>query len=271
MFTIATLTGDQALADAQIEAARGQRGEVDMIAARAQGAAYRGRMRESERLANELFRRLQGLKRLDAAAEGFVGLAINQAIVGRLEAARADLERLRDNQMIRDGSTDEMVALGMSIGDARLAESYLDRSIQHVRKVSPPEKADGAERTTRAIAALAAGRHQEAYDLATSVGDEPTKVNALFTAGVAASRMKHWDDAARLFARVSQLRSRVGTYGLSPVVGTVSVMLGRAHAAAGRTAEARQAYEEAFDIWKDADRDLPILVEARAEYARLGS
>ena len=28
-------------------------------------------------------------------------------------------------------------------------------------------------------------------------------------------------------------------------------------------------YEESFAIWKDADADVPILIEAKAEYARL--
>jgi eukaryotic-like serine/threonine-protein kinase len=45
--------------------------------------------------------------------------------------------------------------------------------------------------------------------------------------------------------------------------------LGRAHALAGRTVEARKAYEAFFALWKDADPDIPILLEAKAEYARL--
>jgi predicted Zn-dependent protease len=48
-------------------------------------------------------------------------------------------------------------------------------------------------------------------------------------------------------------------------------MLARSYAAAGRTAEARKAYEEAFNIWKDAESDLPLLMEARKEYAAFGS
>ena len=57
--------------------------------------------------------------------------------------------------------------------------------------------------------------------------------------------------------------------GISPLVGVVHVMLARAHAGAGRTAEARQAYEEAFTIWAAADPDLPLLLEARREYEKL--
>ena len=59
--------------------------------------------------------------------------------------------------------------------------------------------------------------------------------------------------------------------GLSPMIGIVHIMLGRAHAGAGHVNEARKAYQEAFTIWKDADADLPLLIEARQEFARLGT
>jgi len=43
--------------------------------------------------------------------------------------------------------------------------------------------------------------------------------------------------------------------------------LARAFAMAGAPARARKAYEDLFDIWKSADADLPILIEAKKEYA----
>jgi hypothetical protein len=45
--------------------------------------------------------------------------------------------------------------------------------------------------------------------------------------------------------------------------------LGRAAALTGDTAKARRAYQEFFTRWKDADPDIPILREAKAEYAKL--
>ena len=47
------------------------------------------------------------------------------------------------------------------------------------------------------------------------------------------------------------------------------VWLARAHAKAGDTAAARRAYEDFFEVWKDADPDIPILKQAKAEYAKL--
>lgn len=45
--------------------------------------------------------------------------------------------------------------------------------------------------------------------------------------------------------------------------------LARAYALSGDTAKARTAYQDFFAIWKDADPDLPILQQAKSEYAKL--
>jgi eukaryotic-like serine/threonine-protein kinase len=45
--------------------------------------------------------------------------------------------------------------------------------------------------------------------------------------------------------------------------------LARAYALQGDTAKARVAYRDFLALWKDADPDIPILKEAKAEYAKL--
>jgi predicted Zn-dependent protease len=45
--------------------------------------------------------------------------------------------------------------------------------------------------------------------------------------------------------------------------------LARAYAMSGDTAKSRAAYRNFFALWKDADPDIPILKEAKAEYAKL--
>jgi eukaryotic-like serine/threonine-protein kinase len=47
------------------------------------------------------------------------------------------------------------------------------------------------------------------------------------------------------------------------------LQIGRAYAMAGDAAKAKAAYQDFFAIWKDADPDIPILKEAKAEYAKL--
>ena len=45
--------------------------------------------------------------------------------------------------------------------------------------------------------------------------------------------------------------------------------LARAYALSGDTAKARTKYQDFFTLWKDADPDIPILKEAKDEYAKL--
>ena len=268
LFTIATLTGDQALADAQVAAVAGRRGEVELLGARAKAASFRGQMREADRLANDLFQRLQAANRLSFEGEGFVGWAIWQAAAGRIEAARAGLERVQRHNLVTDGATDEVVALAAVLGDPKLSRAHLDRAVQHVRKVSAPEKADSSERGVRALDAMASRRYEEAYELAVLAGNDPNDQNSVFVAGLAALRLKRWEAATSAFETVIGFHTRLG---LSPMVGIVHIMLGRAHAGAGHVNEARKAYQEAFTIWKDADADMPLLIEARQEFSRLGT
>jgi serine/threonine protein kinase len=56
---------------------------------------------------------------------------------------------------------------------------------------------------------------------------------------------------------------------LGPFWPITYVWLARAHGQAGDTAAARRAYEDFFAVWKDADPDIPILKQAKAEYAKL--
>jgi hypothetical protein len=45
--------------------------------------------------------------------------------------------------------------------------------------------------------------------------------------------------------------------------------LARAYSLSGDTAQARVAYQEFLTVWKEADPDIPILKDAKAEYAKL--
>jgi eukaryotic-like serine/threonine-protein kinase len=45
--------------------------------------------------------------------------------------------------------------------------------------------------------------------------------------------------------------------------------LARSHTLQGDTAKARAAYQDFLKVWKDADPDIPILMAAKSEYAKL--
>ncbi len=72
--------------------------------------------------------------------------------------------------------------------------------------------------------------------------------------------------AAREFQKLLDHRGLVVNY---PLASLAHLGLARAYAMSGDTAKTRAAYQDFFTLWKDADPDIPILKEARAEYAKL--
>jgi len=55
----------------------------------------------------------------------------------------------------------------------------------------------------------------------------------------------------------------------SPIGALAHLQIGRAFVMQGDVAKARDAYQNFFALWKDADPDIPILKQAKAEYAKL--
>ena len=54
-----------------------------------------------------------------------------------------------------------------------------------------------------------------------------------------------------------------------PLGALARLNLARAYAVSGDTNKSRTAYQDFFALWKDADPDIPILKEAKEEYAKL--
>ena len=74
------------------------------------------------------------------------------------------------------------------------------------------------------------------------------------------------DAAAQGFQKILEHK---GIAGISPISTLARLGLARARAMAGNKDAARTAYQDLFAIWKDADPDLPLLKQAKAEYAKL--
>jgi hypothetical protein len=73
-------------------------------------------------------------------------------------------------------------------------------------------------------------------------------------------------EAAAEFQRILDHRGIVLNF---PLGALAHVGLGRAAALQGNNAKARAAYQDFLTLWKDADPDIPILNQAKAEYAKL--
>ena len=80
-------------------------------------------------------------------------------------------------------------------------------------------------------------------------------------------RLHRSQEAAREFQKILDHRYWDAT---SPLYALSYLGLARALALNEDVLRARTAYEDFFAVWKNADADLPILIEARKEYAKLG-
>jgi predicted Zn-dependent protease len=89
---------------------------------------------------------------------------------------------------------------------------------------------------------------------------------AVYLRGQSYLVLRSGGEAAKEFQRILDHRGVVwnGWQGALAHLG-----LARAYAISGDAAKARAAYQDFLTLWKDADPDIPILVEAKAEYAKL--
>jgi eukaryotic-like serine/threonine-protein kinase len=55
----------------------------------------------------------------------------------------------------------------------------------------------------------------------------------------------------------------------NPIGALAHLQLGRAYTLSGDQTKAKSAYQDFLTLWKDADSDIPVLKEAKAEYAKL--
>ena len=76
--------------------------------------------------------------------------------------------------------------------------------------------------------------------------------------------LKQGKEAATEYQKIIDHRGAVLN---GPIGALAHLGLGRAYALAGDSARARTAYQDFLALWKDADADIPILRQAKSEYA----
>ena len=84
--------------------------------------------------------------------------------------------------------------------------------------------------------------------------------------GQAYLQLKQGAQAAAEFQKIIDHRGWDVT---SPLWPLAHLGLARAAMLQGDAAKAKQRYEEFFRLWKDADADLPVLMEAKKEYGQI--
>jgi tetratricopeptide (TPR) repeat protein len=91
-------------------------------------------------------------------------------------------------------------------------------------------------------------------------------LHSAYVRGEALLAMHRFAEAAAEFQKILDHR---GIVGADPIGALAHLQLGRTFALSEDTARAKTAYRDFLTLWKDADPDVPILTQARAEYARL--
>ena len=88
----------------------------------------------------------------------------------------------------------------------------------------------------------------------------------IYVRGAAYLAGRQGAEAAAEFQKILDHRGIVVS---DPIGAVARLQLGRAFAMSGEKTKAKTAYQDFLTLWKDADPDIPILQQAKAEYAEL--
>jgi predicted Zn-dependent protease len=120
---------------------------------------------------------------------------------------------------------------------------------------------------SRAWLAIKAGDPQRALTLLERVRAHDAVSYAPYLRGLAYLQLKDTHNAITSFQDAT--RSKPIAYNAGSPYALSYLGLGRAYAMAGNKPDAKKAYDVFFSEWKNADSDLPVIAEAKKEYAQL--
>jgi serine/threonine protein kinase/tetratricopeptide (TPR) repeat protein len=119
----------------------------------------------------------------------------------------------------------------------------------------------------RAAAALSNGDAAKAIELLKPANAyDKANTQVLYIRGLAYWKAGLGSEAAQEFQKILALHGGAPS---DPLMSFAHLGLGRAYALQGDSQKSRTAYQDFFALWKDADPDIPILKQAKAEYAKL--
>lgn len=259
---IAVFAGDAALEQEQRTWAAANISPRDALPVLWSAALYRGQMREAERLMAEIETLLvaDGLRPLLSQLRG--GMAVTQAMLRRPEAARRVVQQMEKDTAMLDTADDRLVAAYFLL-DATIARRVLPLALDAAGGESDPHSAS----TLRALAAGADGKPADAMTL---LGPVQLRVGLSDRVLLHAMLSLDTHQPAEALRDLEWLRDH-GRRQLSADAAVTRFLLARSLEMLERPADARKAYADFLTFWAQADRDLPMVVEATAAVARLGS
>jgi serine/threonine protein kinase/tetratricopeptide (TPR) repeat protein len=266
LYQIAFVQGDTAAMQRETAWAAGKPGEDVLLQIEALAEASLGKLQSSK----DVFRRSaeasqrQGLKGgavRTAAIESLVDAEFGNEARARAEAAAALAEARGP-----DVQTIAATALALA-GDPNRAQALADDLVGRfptstmMNSVNLP--------VIRGEIEIARGNPARALQMLEPAARYELSSNGLAVMYARGQALLHSGQGREASVEFQKIVDHRGIGVVSPLHALAHLGLARARSLAGDTAGARTAYQDFFALWKDADPDIPILLQARAEYAKL--
>ncbi|HEU4869824.1 MAG TPA: protein kinase [Pyrinomonadaceae bacterium] len=261
------LRRDQAGMDREIEWARGKPEEADAIVASANVALYFGKLKQAEELLKRAVEMLKTQNRAENAAKELLGLAANQLVFGKCQQAKENTKAALALYRGRNGLTGAAL-INAACGDATQAQTILNQ----LRTTHPTDFIINSifSPMIQAMIEKSRGNLPEAVRLAESVrAFDRGLVTGLMNNYARGSIYLEQRRGAEAAAEFKKIIDNPAIEAYSPAHTLAYLGMARAAAINGDTAAARKSYQDFFAFWKEADSDLPVLVQARKEYEQL--
>ncbi len=269
LYMLGFLQNDAAAMKQQVAFNAGKSGVEDLfLVYEANTAAYSGQLANAQVFSSRAVASAKRAEEHEAAARYEVEAALMEALFGNVAEARHRIDSAPGLSMGRDLQY-RVAVVNTLTGDSARAQALaddLDKKFPEDTVVRfnylPTLHAQLALRrndTAKAIEVLQAARPYELGD----VGN--FSLYPVYVRGEAYLAAHQGSEAAAEFQKILDHRGIVRNL---PIGALAHLQIGRAYAMQGDTAKAR-AYQAFLTLWKDADPDIPILIAAKAEYAKM--
>jgi serine/threonine protein kinase/tetratricopeptide (TPR) repeat protein len=271
-YMLAFLKGDAAQMERFASAAMGKSGAEDLLLAfQADTQAWYGKLKNARELTRRAMEAAEHNDAKETAAGYQAESALREAEMGHREQARAGANaalKLAPNRDVRAIAALALVRAGDTGGAEKLAAELdktfsLDTLVQRywlptIRAAVAMERKD----PNRAVELL---RETSAMELGAPTNFS-VELAPVYVRGEAYLALGGGNQAAGEFQKFIEYRGVVGNF---PWGALARLGLARAYAMQGVTVKAKAAYQDFLRLWNDADPDIPVLKQARAEYAKL--
>jgi hypothetical protein len=275
LYGIAAVEGDADEMRKQLAWAQGRTGIEDiLLAQQADTEAFYGRRGEAREFSRRAIESAQRAGKTEAAAQWQMNEALWEAEFGDLEGAQHGVAAALAVASTRDLQTLAALILAQS-GDARHAQTMSD---DLARRYPLDTLINGYWLPTiRAAIELDHNNPAEAikvlqgaasYELAAVLftGNWTAPLHPAYVRGRAYLLLHRGKEASLEYQKFLDHRGAVRNL---PLGALARLGLAHAYAMQEEPVRARNAYQDFLTLWKDADPDIPILMNAKAEYAKL--